>query len=150
MDTSDLTRRAALGVGAAAVSVGVAACSSADSATPPKTTSTTGSEGSGAPSSTATGSGITVAQADVPVGGGVVLKDAKVVVTQPTAGEFKAFSAVCTHDGCLVTKIADGTIVCPCHNSVFDATSGAVVSGLARASLPQKTVTVSGTTLSIT
>ncbi|MFB7293483.1 Rieske (2Fe-2S) protein, partial [Actinacidiphila glaucinigra] len=60
---------------------------------------------------------VLVKAADVPVGGGTVIADKKVVVTQPTAGEFKAFSAVCTHEGCLVNTVSDGTINCPCHGS---------------------------------
>ena len=90
------------------------------------------SEPAASPSSSeqtsATASGSQVRVADVPVGGGVVLKDAKVVVTQPAAGQFHAFSAVCTHKQCLVSQVADGTIDCPCHGSRFDA-EGRVVMG---------------------
>ena len=57
------------------------------------------------------------AAADVPEGGGTILADQEVVVTQPTKGVFKAFTAICTHQGCTVTKVADGAIVCPCHGS---------------------------------
>jgi Rieske Fe-S protein len=66
---------------------------------------------------------------DVPVGGGqvVVLDNAKVVVTQPTEGEFLAFSAICTHAGCTVQGVSDGEIACPCHGSRYDATTGEVV-----------------------
>lgn len=61
---------------------------------------------------------------EVPVGGGTIIDSAKVVVTQPDAGTFKAFSAVCTHQGCLVAKIADGVIQCPCHGSEFSIKDG--------------------------
>ena len=67
--------------------------------------------------------GITLAKANVPVGGGVV--DGVVVVVQPTAGDFKAFSAVCTHQQCLVGAVTDGFIVCPCHDSHFAIADGA-------------------------
>ncbi len=67
--------------------------------------------------------------ADVPVGGGTIFPDEKVVVTQPTEGEFKAFSAVCTHQGCLVGQVADGTIQCPCHGSQFSIEDGSNVAG---------------------
>ena len=67
------------------------------------------------------------------------------VVTQPSAGEFKAFSAVCTHMGCTVTKIVDGKIDCPCHQSQFDITTGTPTSSSqAKSPLPGKTATVSG------
>ncbi len=80
---------------------------------------------------------------DIPVGGGVVFADQKVVVTQPAKGVFKAFSAVCTHVGCVCNKVADGTIDCPCHGSEFKITDGAVVTGPAPAPLPSRTITVS-------
>ena len=80
----------------------------------------------------------------VPVGGGMVYTDAKVVVTQPSKGQYKAFSAVCTHVGCLCNQVADGTINCPCHGSKFKITDGSVVAGPAPAPLPAKTVTVTG------
>lgn len=88
--------------------------------------------------------------ADVPVGGGTVFASEKVVVTQPTAGEFKAFSAVCTHQGCLVNKVADGTIDCPCHGSKFRITDAAVVAGPAPRPLPAKQITVSGDSITLT
>lgn len=81
---------------------------------------------------------------DVPVGGGTVFMDQKVVVTQPTKGVFKAFSAVCTHVGCICNKVANETIDCPCHGSKFKISDGAVVTGPAPAPLPGRTITVSG------
>ncbi|GAB4059199.1 hypothetical protein GCM10028775_69660 [Catellatospora paridis] len=65
----------------------------------------------------------------VPVGGGVVLEAERLVVTQPQAGVFKAFSAVCTHQGCIVTSVADGVIECGCHGSRFRAADGTVAGG---------------------
>jgi Rieske Fe-S protein len=82
--------------------------------------------------------------ADVPVGSGKVFTAAKVVVTQPAKGEFKAFSAVCTHVGCLCNQVADGTINCPCHGSKFKITDGSVVAGPAPAPLAAAKITVSG------
>jgi Rieske Fe-S protein len=79
--------------------------------------------------------------ADVPVGSGVILDD--IVLTQPTAGVFKGFSSVCTHAGCKVSKIEDGTIDCPCHGSKFSL-EGAVVQGPAKDPLEAKAVSVQG------
>lgn len=81
---------------------------------------------------------------DIPVGGGKVFTDRKVVVTQPAKGDFKAFSAVCTHMGCTVNKVADGTIDCPCHASRFRIADGSVAGGPAPEPLPEKQITVDG------
>lgn len=80
---------------------------------------------------------------DIPVGGGTVFMDQKVVVTQPAKGVFKAFSAVCTHVGCTCNKIANGTINCPCHGAEFKITDGSVVAGPAPSPLPARTISVS-------
>ena len=79
--------------------------------------------------------------ADVPVGSGVIVD--KVVVTQPTAGVFKGFSSTCTHKGCTVDKIADGTIDCPCHGSKFNL-DGSVAKGPAQKPLPTENIVVQG------
>jgi Rieske Fe-S protein len=94
--------------------------------------------GSGAPTGTLLGM-----VTDIPVGGGKVFLDQKVVVTQPAKGVYKAFSAVCTHVGCICNKVANGTIDCPCHGSEFKITDGAVVAGPAPTPLPTRTITVS-------
>jgi nitrite reductase/ring-hydroxylating ferredoxin subunit len=78
----------------------------------------------------------------VPVGGGEIFTAAKIVVTQPKAGEYKGFSAICTHMGCTVTKVANGTIDCPCHGSKYSITDGSVVAGPAPRPLPAKTLKV--------
>jgi Rieske Fe-S protein len=85
-----------------------------------------------------------VAAADVPVGGGVVLAAQGLVVTQPTAGTFKAFSATCTHQGCTVNGVAGGTINCPCHGSRFAVADGTPTAGPAKKPLPAKAVAVQG------
>ncbi|MFF7215582.1 Rieske (2Fe-2S) protein [Streptomyces sp. NPDC008238] len=96
--------------------------------------------GSAPASPAATPGEVLVKTADVPVGGGTVLTDKKIVVTQPEAGEFKAFSAVCTHQGCLVNSVADGTINCPCHGSKFRITDASVVAGPAAKPLPAESI----------
>ncbi|MGW6569516.1 Rieske (2Fe-2S) protein [Streptomyces sp. NPDC054975] len=86
---------------------------------------------------------------DVPVGGGTIFKEEKVVVTQPSAGEFKAFSAVCTHQGCIVAKVENGTINCACHGSRFRITDGSVANGPATRPLPAEEITVSGDSITL-
>jgi Rieske Fe-S protein len=79
--------------------------------------------------------------ADVPVDGGVIIGD-EVVVTQPEQGTFKGFSAICTHQGCVVDEVADGVITCPCHGSQYSVEDGSVLGGPAPAPLPAVEVTV--------
>ncbi len=81
---------------------------------------------------------------DIPVGGGKIFEDEQVVITQPAKGQFKGFSAVCTHQGCTVSAIKDGTINCPCHGSRFEVTDGSVRSGPATKPLPYRRVKVDG------
>ena len=77
-----------------------------------------------------------------PAGEATVLADRDVVVTQPVPGTFKAFSATCTHQGCAVSEVANGTINCPCHGSRFAVADGSVTAGPATTPLPEKTVAV--------
>ncbi|MDN3027649.1 Rieske (2Fe-2S) protein [Streptomyces sp. S.PB5] len=86
---------------------------------------------------------------DIPEGGGKIFKDAGVVVTQPTSGEFKAFSSKCTHQGCAVTGIANGVITCPCHKSEFSVTDGSVKKGPATQPLPEEKISVSGDSIEL-
>ncbi|WP_162795379.1 Rieske (2Fe-2S) protein, partial [Nonomuraea lactucae] len=99
---------------------------------------------SGAPASGSSGGGALAKTSDIPVGGGKVFKKRKVVVTQPTAGDFKAFSALCPHQGCAVTGVADGLIDCVCHNSKFKIEDGSVTEGPAKESLREVGITVDG------
>jgi Rieske Fe-S protein len=107
---------------------------------------------SAAASTTSGGSdgGAGIAKADVPVGGGTIIAATKTVVTQPKAGEFKAFSSICTHMGCPVAKVTQSTIDCSCHGSQYDIATGAVTRGPATKPLPPKTVTVKGDELIVT
>jgi len=131
-------RRAVLGAaGVVGTSALVSACGSGSDSGSGSAPTTTGGA---AP----TQGGPLARTADIPVGGGRVFPDQKVVVTQPTAGEFKAFSAVCTHAGCTVADVSEGTINCPCHGSKFAIADGAVKHGPARKPLPGKSVTVQG------
>jgi Rieske Fe-S protein len=74
----------------------------------------------------------------------VILTSARVVVTQPTSGQFKGFSTTCPHAGCAVASVANGQILCPCHGSLFSVTDGSVVQGPAQTGLTPVAVTVKG------
>jgi nitrite reductase/ring-hydroxylating ferredoxin subunit len=111
---------------------------------------------SGSGGSGAGGGGAKIAAAKVPVGGGTILPDQQVVVTQPSKGEFKAFTAVCTHQGCTVNKVEGGHIICPCHGSEFSIADGKNTTGPnggpagSVAALAARTVTDHGGELTIT
>lgn len=143
-----INRRRAL-TGSAAIAVGVpvlAACGSDDTATDPagSESSEPTSEPSSGDAGAAGGGEALASAADVPVGGCLVVPAAKVVLTQPTEGDFKAFSAVCTHQGCLVQTSSDGEIPCPCHASRFSLEDGSPTSGPATAPLAPVEITVDG------
>lgn len=144
------SRRQVLAV-AAAVGAGglVAACGGTGSSSGPADSGNGSTSGatSGSPSGSTSDGGSTgslAKTADVPVGGGEVLADQKIVLTQPQAGTFKAFSAICTHQGCTVGSVSGGTINCPCHGSQFSAADGSVKNGPATAPLREIAVKVEG------
>lgn len=128
-------RRTVLAAGASVVGVGVLAACATDSG---------GDSGGGGAQATA--GGPLAMLADVPVGGAVAVTTAggdKIVVAQPEAGQVVAFSAICTHQGCTVTPDGD-RLACPCHGSVFEAFTGAVVDGPAEEPLPEFAVVLDG------
>ncbi|MDR6907541.1 Rieske Fe-S protein [Agromyces sp. 3263] len=153
--SSHLTRRTVLTVGSTGALGGVlalAACapgdpdassskptSAAPSVTDEPVTGTTG-----APDAPAVGEDI-AALADVPVGGSIdaTINGEPALIAQPTAGQVVAFSAVCTHQGCIVAASGD-EFDCPCHGSKFDAATGDVLNGPALEPLPAIPVAVSG------
>lgn len=144
---SGIDRRRTL-TGAAAVAVAaplLAACG--DDSPPAGTGSDPGDSGDSGDSGTG-GGGTTVPTSDVPQGGGVILADDKIVVTQPEPGEFKAFSAVCTHQGCLVSGVTE-TIDCNCHGSKFSLTDGAPLEGPATSPLAEKQISVQGDAITL-
>ena len=137
------------GAAASPTSAGMASSGMASSA--PSSAATSGSAGTAAQGSGSSGAGSSTSggtvlgtTAEIPVGGGMIFTAAKVVVTQPVKGEFKAFSAVCTHVGCIMDKVANGLIDCPCHGGQFKITTGAVVAGPPPSPLPAKSVSVEG------
>jgi Rieske Fe-S protein len=128
---------AGAGIGLAAVAL--AACSSGGE-TKEAASSETTTEAPGETDGPAAPEALTKT-ADVPVGSGVIVGE--VVVTQPAAGDFKGFSAICTHSGCTLKEVVDGTINCPCHGSKFSL-DGAVVNGPAAKPLTVQAITVQG------
>jgi Rieske Fe-S protein len=155
------TRRGMLaGVGLVGLAGAITACGAgASSSTPaagsapttPAAAATTGAAPASAAASSAAGSAGSAPAANalattsqIPVGSGMIFSSQQVVVTQPAAGEFKAFSAVCTHMGCIVNQVSNGTIDCPCHGSQYNITTGDVVAGPAPKPLPAKQIKVSG------
>jgi nitrite reductase/ring-hydroxylating ferredoxin subunit len=147
-NSAEVTRRALLR-GAAVSGVALpflAACGSGS-----------GSSGSGGGSSSGGSGGggggasgkVTLKESAVPVGGGKILASDKVVVTQPSKGDFKAFSAICTHQGCTVGTISGGEIICPCHGSHYSIKDGSVTSGPAPSPLPAKKLVVKNGDISV-
>jgi Rieske Fe-S protein len=136
----EASRRMMLG-GAAVLGAGVVlgACGGS-SETSPGATEPAPSGGSDTSGGSSAGEAIGTA-ADVPVGSGIVVASAKAVVTQPTKGEFKAFSYICTHKGCAVSKVTGDTISCPCHGSQYSTVDGSVKKGPAPAPLAPLSVT---------
>jgi nitrite reductase/ring-hydroxylating ferredoxin subunit len=130
-----------LGAGLGLVTAVVAACSTygkkTEAASESATTTAAPTAGGTAPPAAKS----IAKTADVPVGSGVIVND--IVVTQPSAGVFKGFSAKCTHKGCMVDKVADGTIDCPCHGSKFNL-DGTVAKGPADKPLAAENISVQG------
>nr|MDT0659573.1 Rieske (2Fe-2S) protein [Micromonospora sp. DSM 115978] len=146
------TRRALLaGAGAVGASVVLAACGT------DTTTSTTGTPGNATtpPAGGATGgadtggTGALASTGDVPEGGGLIVQGQNVVITQPAAGEYKCFDAICTHQGCPVSNVDGGTINCTCHGSKFSIEDGSVTTGPARTPLAEKQIKVEGESISL-
>src|ERR1700761_8056564 len=158
----DTTRRGALaGIGLAGLAAGPAARGgSSGGSSDASGSSSTGASGGGSSASSGSGSSSSsgsssgggselASTSDIPVGGGKIFSSEKVVVTQPTAGQFKGFSAICTHLGCTVDQVADGTIDCPCHGSKYSVKDGHVVHGPAPKPLPPKKLDVAGGKISL-
>ncbi|MFG2887440.1 Rieske (2Fe-2S) protein [Streptomyces sp. NPDC048297] len=164
--TQPATRRTVLATGAATIAVGCVGCggndskSAASSSTSPAGKSASPADTSASPDSrsatpadrqdTAVSGSVLARTSDIPEGGGKIFKEKKVVVTQPKKGEFKAFSAICTHQGCTVAKVADGTIDCPCHGSKFHIADGSVAHGPATRPLPAKHIKVEKDSIRLT
>ncbi|MCX5598597.1 Rieske (2Fe-2S) protein [Streptomyces phaeochromogenes] len=137
-----LCRRTLLAaLGGAGIAATLTACGGSDD-------SSSGS--SDASASSGSGGGAALAKTtDIPEGGGKIFADQGVVVTQPTAGEFKAYSTVCPHQKQQINSVADGTITCPAHGSQFNAADGSVKKGPATSGLTAAKITVSGDSITL-
>jgi Rieske Fe-S protein len=135
-----MERRTLLAASGAVVALGAVSACASDSSTSEVEAESSEPTGEFAPGSLST--------ADVAVGGGVVLDEQAVVVVQPEAGTYLAYTAVCPHQGCLVSTVVDNEIICPCHDSVFSAVDGAVVRGPALQGLASAAITVDGDIIS--
>jgi Rieske Fe-S protein len=167
MDKDLTSRRAVLMMGAAGAAGALAGCQvygrPDPPPPPPPPPSVAGSDGGQAtPEVGGNGeepppAGAPVASAgEVPVGGGLIVADQELVITQPSEGQFAGFSAICTHQGCTVDAVADGTINCPCHGSRFSIVDGSVVraastlpGGATQDPLPQVALVVEGDTIAL-
>lgn len=140
-----MMRTAAVAGTVVAATAGLAACGSGGSSGG----SGGSSGGSGSGGGAGAGTVLLGSTSDIPVGGGKIFTDHKVVVTQPTNGSFQAFSTTCTHLGCTVNKVANGLIQCPCHGSKYSIVDGTVRSGPAPKPLPPEHITVSGNEITL-
>ena len=154
--TGGASRRALLASTGAACAAMIAGCSTYNannggvngpppSQPPPSQQQSSG--GTPAAGGAASGAAVLASTSSVPVGGGKILTGQQIVITQPTAGSYKAFTAVCTHQGCIVSTVADGTIDCPCHGSKFSVKDGSVVNGPAPSPLAPVAIKVEGTSI---
>jgi len=144
--TRPLARRQAL-AGTAAVGIAVpllAACGTDD----PATATDAGGATSAPPGGAVSGDTLTTVS-EVPVESGIILPEAQVVLTQPEKGVYKCFTAVCTHQGCIVSSVQLGGIRCECHGSAFSIADGSVVNPPATRPLEERAITVDGDTITL-
>ncbi len=154
---SDTTRRAVIAGAAGVAAASILAACGDDSTDGSGSTGGGGAATTGGAQATTPGTGTTTGGAsgalastsDIPVGGGKIFTDKDVVVTQPAAGTFKAFSATCTHQGCPLTDVTNGIINCNCHKSQFSATDGSVKQGPATKALTAKKINVNGSSITL-
>jgi 3-phenylpropionate/trans-cinnamate dioxygenase ferredoxin component len=93
---------------------------------------------------------MTVAKAkDLPEGEmiGATVDGADVLVAN-VSGRYRSIGSECTHEGCALHEgeldAEDGVVTCPCHGSMFDLETGAVVAPPAQEPEPIYRVRVQG------
>lgn len=124
--------------------------SHAPSSAPSASRSAGGGTKTGSPKTTKVPNGIKVPTSSVPEGGGVILDNADFVVTQPSAGQYKAFTKICTHQQCPVARISGGKIICDCHGSQYSIQDGSVLQGPAPKPLAESKTVLAGNVVVIT
>ncbi|MFE1251129.1 Rieske (2Fe-2S) protein [Streptomyces sp. NPDC058735] len=134
-------------VGTAGLTVALTACGSDDKAS--EASAGQDAAGGGASDGAGAGGAALAKTADIPEGSGKIFKDEKVVVSQPVAGDFKAFSTICTHQNCPMVDLKDDIISCTCHGSRFSVLDGSVKKGPAVKPLEAKQVTVNGDSITL-
>ena len=140
-------RRTVLAAGGLVIVGGaLAACSGSSSpaATPEPASAPVSAPGVQSAAVEAPVAGALAAASEIPVGGGVISPEPPIVITQPAAGTFKAFTAICPHQGCLVAEVSENQIVCPCHGSIFSAEDGSVIQGPAEQGLTVADIVLQG------
>ncbi len=129
--------------GVIASAVGVSAVAALSACSPEVSNLTSTPE----PEAPSTAEPVAVAKtSEIPIGSGkkFVVEGVPILVTQPRAGEFRGFSAVCTHAGFVMTNVANSEIKCDNHGALYSADDGSVLSGPAPRALGKVTVTVEG------
>lgn len=137
------------GVGLVSLAGAITACGAGDSSSsaPAANAPTTPAPAAGGATSSGSAAGALATTSEIPVGGGMIFPAKLVVVTQPTSGDFKAFSAVCTPWAARSHHQQTGTIDRPCHGSQYSIKNGAVVGCPAPAPLPAKQIKANGSSI---
>lgn len=86
-----------------------------------------------------------IAATEVPVGSAVIVD--KLIIAQPTEGEFLAYSTVCPHQGNPISQVNGDTVRCPSHGSSFDIATGDPVEGPAQSGMTPAPVRQEGDTV---
>jgi nitrite reductase/ring-hydroxylating ferredoxin subunit len=153
IEGSQLPGRRALLAGAGVTCAAMlAGCSTHDASNGGSTPSAAGAATSAASAATSAASsappaGALATTSQIPDGGGKIIDGVNIVITQPQTGSFRAFTAICTHQGCIVSRVSNGTIDCPCHGSKYSIKDGSVVQGPAPSPLAAIAIKVEGTSI---
>lgn len=148
-EANDISRRTLVrlgGAGVAAATLVLAGCAPADGGSSSGTDAGTPQTPGGSAGATPPPSGTEIAKLSAVAVGesiGVVVGGASLLIAQPTAGDVVAFSAICSHQQCIVAP-AQAEFHCPCHGSRYDAATGDVLEGPALTPLTPVPVSVDG------